>query len=71
MTTARDTIPPVPCASGNGSEVESIRRALLVAAREKLRAHLAAEASTHVADNHDRTALTDVQELAERLDATW
>ena len=63
MTKARETT-----AGAREAEPEAIRRALLSEARQKLRAHLAAEAAALAHDDHDRAVLADVQQLAARLD---
>jgi Arc/MetJ-type ribon-helix-helix transcriptional regulator len=57
--------------STGDSQSEAIRKALLTAAREQLREHLAAEAAALAEDDTDRAAVAEVQEFMERLSAAW
>lgn len=53
------------------SQPEAIRKALLSAAREQLRNHLAEEAAALGTDETDRAAVAEVQEFMEQLSAAW
>jgi Arc/MetJ-type ribon-helix-helix transcriptional regulator len=57
--------------SGGQSQSEAIRVALLTAAREQLRGHLAEEAAALAQDEADRVAVAEVQEFMEKLSAAW
>jgi hypothetical protein len=52
------------------ARAETIRKTLLEEAREKLRAHLAAEAAVLAPEDGARGVVADVQELVNRLGAT-